>query len=192
MEACRAEGRCLVTLDLDFGNPLLFKPSELSAAMDETNVRLLGSQCMGAFGSTRMSRRQFIAGAGASATALALGLSYLRPWQGEPTATGGGDARPPLQPPAYRDWTDVYRERWRWDRVVKGTHTRANCISACSWNLFVKDGMVWRRHRRDDPRLVVGGRRHADGGYGHIHYRMFYGSPGHAPRGAPVEVERVA
>jgi DMSO reductase family type II enzyme molybdopterin subunit len=33
---------------------------------------------------------------------------------------------------------------------------------------------------------------HLAGGYGHIHYRMFYGSPGHSPRGAPVEVERVA
>jgi nitrate reductase alpha subunit len=33
---------------------------------------------------------------------------------------------------------------------------------------------------------------HLAGGYGHIHYRMFYGSPGHAPRGAPVGVERVA
>jgi len=30
IEACRAEGRCLVTLDLDFGNPLLFRPSEYS------------------------------------------------------------------------------------------------------------------------------------------------------------------
>lgn len=28
IEACKREGRCLVTLDLDFGNPLLFKPSE--------------------------------------------------------------------------------------------------------------------------------------------------------------------
>jgi len=28
--ACRKEGRCLVTLDLDFGNPLLFTPSEYS------------------------------------------------------------------------------------------------------------------------------------------------------------------
>ncbi len=28
IESCRREGRCLVTLDLDFGNPLLFKPSE--------------------------------------------------------------------------------------------------------------------------------------------------------------------
>jgi nitrate reductase alpha subunit len=32
---------------------------------------------------------------------------------------------------------------------------------------------------------------HLAGGYGHIHYRMFYGSPGHAPRGSPIEVERV-
>jgi predicted nuclease of predicted toxin-antitoxin system len=30
IEICRSEGRCLVTLDLDFGNPLLFKPSEYS------------------------------------------------------------------------------------------------------------------------------------------------------------------
>jgi predicted nuclease of predicted toxin-antitoxin system len=27
---CRDEQRCLVTLDLDFGNPLLFKPSDYS------------------------------------------------------------------------------------------------------------------------------------------------------------------
>jgi predicted nuclease of predicted toxin-antitoxin system len=28
IETCRAEGCCLVTLDLEFGNPLLFRPSE--------------------------------------------------------------------------------------------------------------------------------------------------------------------
>jgi hypothetical protein len=28
IRACRAERRCLVTLDLDFGNPLLFAPTE--------------------------------------------------------------------------------------------------------------------------------------------------------------------
>lgn len=27
IEACRKEHRCLVTLDLDFGNPLFFRPS---------------------------------------------------------------------------------------------------------------------------------------------------------------------
>ena len=33
---------------------------------------------------------------------------------------------------------------------------------------------------------------HLAGGYGHLHYGMFYGAPSHAPRGAPVEVARVA
>lgn len=28
IEACRRDGRCLVTLDLEFGNPLLFRPSD--------------------------------------------------------------------------------------------------------------------------------------------------------------------
>ena len=28
IDACQREGLCLVTLDLDFGNPLLFRPSE--------------------------------------------------------------------------------------------------------------------------------------------------------------------
>jgi predicted nuclease of predicted toxin-antitoxin system len=28
IEVCRKEGRCLVTLDLDFANPLLFRPSD--------------------------------------------------------------------------------------------------------------------------------------------------------------------
>jgi hypothetical protein len=30
IQSCQRERRCLVTLDLDFGNPLLFKPSEYS------------------------------------------------------------------------------------------------------------------------------------------------------------------
>jgi len=32
---------------------------------------------------------------------------------------------------------------------------------------------------------------HLAGGYGHLHYRMFYGSPGHAPRGDEVAGEAV-
>ena len=30
IEVCRSEGKCLVTLDLDFGNPLRFDPSRYS------------------------------------------------------------------------------------------------------------------------------------------------------------------
>jgi DMSO reductase family type II enzyme molybdopterin subunit len=50
-------------------------------------------------------------------------------------------------PPPYRDWEDLYRERWRWDRVVRGTHTGANCVASCAWNLFVRDGLVWREEQ---------------------------------------------
>jgi len=32
---------------------------------------------------------------------------------------------------------------------------------------------------------------HMAGGYGQIHYRMYYAAPGHGPRGAPIEIERV-
>jgi len=28
IQVCQSEGRCLITLDVEFGNPLLFKPSE--------------------------------------------------------------------------------------------------------------------------------------------------------------------
>jgi ethylbenzene hydroxylase subunit alpha/complex iron-sulfur molybdoenzyme family reductase subunit alpha len=32
---------------------------------------------------------------------------------------------------------------------------------------------------------------HLAGGYGQIHYRMYYAAPSHTPRGVAVEVERV-
>jgi anaerobic selenocysteine-containing dehydrogenase len=84
-----------------------------------------------------LSRRAFLelcAGVG-----LTLGLGRLT-WSGE-------KAEAPQLVPSYRDWEDVYRERWRWDRVVRGTHTTANCIAACAWNLFVRDGIVWREEQ---------------------------------------------
>jgi DMSO reductase family type II enzyme molybdopterin subunit len=51
------------------------------------------------------------------------------------------------RPYEYRGWEDVYREQWTWDRVVKVTHTRVNCISACSLDAYVKDGIVWREEQ---------------------------------------------
>jgi len=51
------------------------------------------------------------------------------------------------RPYEYRSWEDVYREEWTWDRVVKVTHTRVNCISACSLDAYVKDGIVWREEQ---------------------------------------------
>ena len=48
---------------------------------------------------------------------------------------------------AYRSWGDLYRRQWTWDRVVKGTCNRADCIAACSLDLYVKDGIVWREEQ---------------------------------------------
>ncbi|MFQ5698907.1 MAG: molybdopterin-dependent oxidoreductase [Myxococcota bacterium] len=98
-------------------------------------------------GQEGVSRRSFILGTGLGATAIGLGLWQLRrrgpaPWVGpplpEPLAT---------QAPRYGDFTDVWRDHFTWDRVVKGTHTRANCIAACSWDVYVKEGIAWREEQ---------------------------------------------
>jgi DMSO reductase family type II enzyme molybdopterin subunit len=85
-----------------------------------------------------LTRRQFI-GSG-MAVAVGLGLYRLRlaPPAAEPAAAA---------PSTYGDWRDLYRERWRWDRVVRGTHTNANCVSSCAWNLYVRDEVVWREEQ---------------------------------------------
>ena len=59
----------------------------------------------------------------------------------------------PLIPPTpqdkykYRGWEDLYREEWTWDKVVKCTHSWANCSGGCVWDVFVKDGIVWREEQ---------------------------------------------
>jgi DMSO reductase family type II enzyme molybdopterin subunit len=53
-------------------------------------------------------------------------------------------------PYQYREWEDVYREAWTWDEVVKVSHARTNCISACSLDAFVKDGIVWREEQNSN------------------------------------------
>ncbi len=93
---------------------------------------------------SRITRRSFIIGTGA--TALALGLFRLRQCD-QPPAGPVAEPLTPVKPIVYGDFTDVWRERWTWDRVSKGTHTRANCISACAWSLFVKEGIVWREEQ---------------------------------------------
>jgi DMSO reductase family type II enzyme molybdopterin subunit len=86
-----------------------------------------------------MNRREFL---GRSAL-LALSLQFLRFAPGEASAETTA-SRPA---PGYGSWQDLYRERWKWDRVVYSSHGRANCISACSWSVFVKDGLVWREEQ---------------------------------------------
>lgn len=96
----------------------------------------------------QLSRRGFLAASATGAVGVALGLRCL-----ERRPPGPSPLEPELPPvraaerPAYRDWRDLYRQRWTWDRVVHSSHVRANCISACSWNVFVRDGIAWREEQ---------------------------------------------
>jgi len=51
-----------------------------------------------------------------------------------------------------RHWEDVYRNRWRHDKVVRSTHG-VNCTGGCSWKIFVKNGLVsFEMQQTDYPR----------------------------------------
>ncbi|RMD81329.1 MAG: ethylbenzene dehydrogenase, partial [Candidatus Dadabacteria bacterium] len=54
----------------------------------------------------------------------------------------------PAVPAPYGDWRDVYRQKWTWDRIAKSSHF-TNCWyqSHCAWNVYVKDGLVWREEQ---------------------------------------------
>jgi nitrate reductase / nitrite oxidoreductase, alpha subunit len=53
--------------------------------------------------------------------------------------------------PRSRDWESLYRGRWQHDKVVRSTHG-VNCTGSCSWNVFVKDGIItWETQKTDYP-----------------------------------------
>ena len=50
-----------------------------------------------------------------------------------------------------RDWENMYRDRWSFDKTVRSTHG-VNCTGSCSWNVYVKDGLVaWENQALDYP-----------------------------------------
>lgn len=96
-----------------------------------------------------VSRRKFIVAGAAGAVALASGtlvLRTLRPTQ--PPPVPATDAVTVISIPEYSDWSDIYRKRWTWDKVVRSSHF-VNCWyqAHCAWNVYVKDGMVWREEQ---------------------------------------------
>jgi DMSO reductase family type II enzyme molybdopterin subunit len=105
-----------------------------------------------------LTRRELLLSGAAGA--LALSLSALRS-----RAVDAPPAPPAPAAPRYRSVDDLYRAAWRWDRVVRGTHLRANCFSACAFDLYVKDGVVWREEQAD------------------VYEREVPGLPDFAPRG---------
>ncbi|MBI2964464.1 MAG: molybdopterin-dependent oxidoreductase [Deltaproteobacteria bacterium] len=90
------------------------------------------------------TRRDFLKSSGAAA--LALSLAHLRLAPGAAAAQEAVLAEVP-----YRGWEDLYRRKWRWDKVGRTTHF-VNCWyqAHCNWNVYLKDGIVWREEQVGD------------------------------------------
>ena len=82
------------------------------------------------------TRRKFIGGSGA--VALNLSLKYAGP----------ANAQLPDQQ-SYGAWEDLMRQKWTWDKVAHGTHG-TNCQGGCAFNVYVKDGIVWREEQQGE------------------------------------------
>lgn len=55
--------------------------------------------------------------------------------------------------PEKRNWEDFYRNRWSYDKIVRSTHG-VNCTGSCSWNIYVKQGIVtWELQALDYQRF---------------------------------------
>jgi nitrate reductase / nitrite oxidoreductase, alpha subunit len=58
--------------------------------------------------------------------------------------------------PTLRDWEQFYRNRWQHDKIVRSTHG-VNCTGGCTWQIYVKDGIVtWEMQGLDYPSLQAG------------------------------------
>ncbi len=58
--------------------------------------------------------------------------------------------------PASRSWEEFYRNRWQHDKIVRSTHG-VNCTGSCSWQIYVKNGIVtWEMQGLDYPSLEAG------------------------------------
>ncbi len=92
----------------------------------------------------QLSRRRFLQTTGTAALLLSLRqLRLAAPARASEPASPSG--LPSVA--SYRAWEDLYRKQWTWDRVVRATHLRANCAAACSWDVYVKDGIAWREEQ---------------------------------------------
>lgn len=111
------------------------------------------------------SRRTFLKQLFASSTLLTLNYAPLLTLAAE----SSGEK-------TYRGFEDVYRKKWTWDRVVRGTHG-TNCMGNCAFNVYVKSGIVWREEQQGEygasgdapdygPRGCQKGLRHSKYMYG--------------------------
>jgi complex iron-sulfur molybdoenzyme family reductase subunit alpha len=102
--------------------------------------------------SRQLTRRGFLGLLGGGAAMLLTGLPGCtrRPESGVPPDGAEFD---PLDTYPYRTWEDLYRGEFTWDKIVRSTHS-ANCTGSCSWNVYVKDGVMVREEQASDyPRI---------------------------------------
>jgi DMSO reductase family type II enzyme molybdopterin subunit len=83
-------------------------------------------------------RRQFLHSSGAFAATLSLNYAV-------PSVVHAQAATDPI----YGQWEDIMRSKWTWDRVVRGSRG-LNCTGHCAFNVYVKDGIVWREEQQGE------------------------------------------
>jgi DMSO reductase family type II enzyme molybdopterin subunit len=94
-----------------------------------------------------IERRTFIKIGGMATLSLSLHVLSCREESDVPSKEKPQIPPRPQNKYKYRGWEDLYREEWAWDKVAKCTHSWANCSGGCVWDVFVKDGMVWREEQ---------------------------------------------
>lgn len=87
-----------------------------------------------------LNRRDFLTTSSAGFATAALFPNGL-------LALSASESHQSLEPPVFTSVEDIYRRKWRWERIVKSSHGRTNCMSACSWDVYVRDGIVWREQQ---------------------------------------------
>ena len=83
--------------------------------------------------SFKTNRRKFILG---SAVATSAALNYSSSIVAQSTEP-------------YRAWEDLARKKWTWDSVTHSTHG-TNCTGQCAFNVYVKNGVVWREEQQGE------------------------------------------
>ena len=96
--------------------------------------------------SRKLTRRAFLQVTGGTAALTLLNLRFCDVAE-SPANTDEAAMLNRLREVSYGGFEDIYRKKWTWDRVVKGTHY-ANCgYQRCAWNIYVKDDIVWREEQ---------------------------------------------
>ncbi|MBK6657502.1 MAG: molybdopterin-dependent oxidoreductase [Proteobacteria bacterium] len=95
--------------------------------------------------SAGLGRRAFLKSVAALAGSLSLSSFTLKA-----NADSGA-----MSVPSYGSWQDIYRGQWSWDRVVRSTH-HFNCWfqAHCAWDVYVKDGIVFREEQAGEYEQV--------------------------------------